>query len=316
MGWIFKHMRNDKINYLVVGVFVLSAFAVLVGILFYITGNTGLKEKYYSIYDNVSGVKRGTLVTYEGYRFGQVDNIKPQQTSDGVVYKIIFTVEKGWKIPTDSKARILASGLLAAIVIDITEGKEKTYLSPGEEITSQPGGNIMTVISNMAADINHITKKGLRPLMDNLNKSFGNSLPEIMNKLDNLLLQLNSSASALNEIMNSSNKDKILNIINNTEDTSKNFSLLTGKINNAVSSMQKVIKDTDSLVNESKPDLRIAVQELRTSMEVISQNINTIVHNMNATSRNMNEFSRQIRQNPGLLLGGTEPKEGEAGKRE
>ena len=68
-------MRNDKINYFVVGVFVITAFVVLVGILFYITGNTGAKEKYYSIYDNISGVKRGTLVTYEGYRFGQVDDI-------------------------------------------------------------------------------------------------------------------------------------------------------------------------------------------------------------------------------------------------
>ncbi|MDH5437080.1 MAG: MCE family protein, partial [Gammaproteobacteria bacterium] len=62
-------MRNDKINYMVVGSFVLSAFVVLIGVLFYITGNTGDKEKYYSIYSNVSGVKRGTPVTYEGYRF-------------------------------------------------------------------------------------------------------------------------------------------------------------------------------------------------------------------------------------------------------
>ena len=309
-------MKNDKINYVIVGAFVLSAFMVLIGVLFYITGNTGAKEKYYSIYNNISGVKRGTPVTYEGYRFGQVDDIQPQQTNDGVVYKIVFAVERGWKIPTDSKARIVASGLLAAIVIDITEGKEKNYISAGGEIISQPGGNIMNVISGMASDINQITKDGLKPLMDNLNKSFGDSLPEIMGKLDNLLLQLNSSANALNEIMNSSNKDKVISIINNTEDASRNFSILSDRINNAVSSMNKVIKNTDDLVNTSKPDLRIAIQELRASMEVISQNIDTIVHNMNATSRNMNEFSRQIRQNPGLLLGGSESKQGEASKYE
>ena len=313
---IFNTMRNDKINYMVVGSFVLSAFVVLIGVLFYITGNTGDKEKYYSIYSNVSGVKRGTPVTYEGYRFGQVEDIYPQQTNNGTVYKTVFSVEKGWKIPSDSKTKILASGLLAAIVIDITEGKKKDYISPNGEITSQAGGNIMQVISGMASDINQITKKGLKPLMDNLNKSFGDDLPEIMKKLDNLLLQLNSSASALNEIMNSSNKDKMLSIINNTEDASKNFSKLSDRINNAVTSMNNVIKNTDQLVNTSKPDLRIAIQELRSSMEIISQNINTIVHNMNATSRNMNEFSRQIRQNPSLLLGGSKPVQGEADKRD
>lgn len=307
-------MKNDKINYMIVGIFVLSTFAVLIGVLFYITGNTGAKEKYYSMYDNISGIKAGTPVTYEGYRFGQVDDIFPQQTSNGMTYKVVFSVDKGWKIPTDSKTRILATGLLAAIVIDIAEGKEKNYITPGGEIISQPGGNVMQVISGMASDINQITKKGLKPLMDNLNKSFGDSLPEIMKKLDNLLFQLNSSANALNGIMSLSNKDKIVSIINNTEDASRSFSNLSNRINDAVSSMQKVIKDTDSLVNSSKPDLHIAVQELRASMEVISQNIDSIVHNMNATSRNMNEFSRQIRQNPGLLLGGAKPEQGEASK--
>ncbi|MDH5189748.1 MAG: MlaD family protein [Gammaproteobacteria bacterium] len=309
-------MKNDRINYLVVGTFVITAFAVLIGVLFYITGNTGEKEKYYSVYNNISGVKRGTPVTFEGYRFGQVVDIKPQQTDNGVVYKIIFSVDKGWKIPADSVSRILASGLLAAIVIDIKQGVSKDYISAGGEITSKPGGNIMKVISNMAADINQITKNGLKPLIDNLNQSFGDGLPQIMDKLDNLLNQLNASAGALNEIMNSSSKDKVVSIINNTEDASKNFAILSDKINHAVTSMNKVIYNTGTLVDSSRPDLIIAIKELRTSMEIISQNIDTIVHNMNATSRNMNEFSRQIRQNPGLLLGGAKLKEGEAGKHE
>lgn len=309
-------MRNDKINYLVVGIFVITAFAVLLGVLFYITGNAGKKEKYYSIYENISGVKHGTPVTYEGYRFGQVVDIQPQQTNKGTFYKVVFSVKEGWKIPGDSISRILASGLLAAIVIDIKEGNGKSYITPGGEITSQPGGNIMKVISNMAADINQITKTGLKPLIENLNKSFGEGLPDIMQKLDQLMVQLNSSAGALNDIMNSSNKDKVLNIINNTEDASRNFTQLTEKINHAVTSMNKVIDNTGTLVDSSKPDLLIAISELRTSMEVISQNIDTIIHNMNATSRNMNEFSRQIRQNPGLLLGGAKPKQGEADKHE
>jgi phospholipid/cholesterol/gamma-HCH transport system substrate-binding protein len=48
---------------------------------------------------------------------------------------------------------------------------------------------------------------------------------------------------------------------------------------------------------------------MRFVMETLSRHIDTIAQNMEGTSRNMYEFSRHIRQNPGLLLGGTPPAE-------
>ena len=44
----------------------------------------------------------------------------------------------------------------------------------------------------------------------------------------------------------------------------------------------------------------------------MAQNIDTINQNLDGASRNLNEFSRRIRNNPGLLLGGS-PRE-EVGK--
>jgi len=39
----------------------------------------------------------------------------------------------------------------------------------------------------------------------------------------------------------------------------------------------------------------------------VSRNIDSITYNLEGTSRNMSEFSREIRENPGLLLGGNKP---------
>ena len=48
---------------------------------------------------------------------------------------------------------------------------------------------------------------------------------------------------------------------------------------------------------------------MRYTMETIAERIDSVTYNLEGTSRNLYEFSRQIRINPGLLLGGTEPAE-------
>jgi phospholipid/cholesterol/gamma-HCH transport system substrate-binding protein len=48
---------------------------------------------------------------------------------------------------------------------------------------------------------------------------------------------------------------------------------------------------------------------MRHAVESIARHIDAINQNLEGASRNMYEFSRQLRQNPGLLLGGTPPKD-------
>ena len=54
-----------------------------------------------------------------------------------------------------------------------------------------------------------------------------------------------------------------------------------------------------------------AVGDLRYTLATISRTIDGITNNLEASSRNFAEFSRLIRQNPGLLIGGS-PQEDEA----
>ena len=51
------------------------------------------------------------------------------------------------------------------------------------------------------------------------------------------------------------------------------------------------------------------IVQLQYTLRSIAQNIDSINQNLEGTTRNMKEFSRLIRQNPGLLLGGTSREE-------
>jgi phospholipid/cholesterol/gamma-HCH transport system substrate-binding protein len=62
-------------------------------------------------------------------------------------------------------------------------------------------------------------------------------------------------------------------------------------------------------VEDNREDLERSIRSLRHTLEEVAVQTEIILHDMEGTSRNMHEFSRQIRQNPGLLLGGKPPRE-------
>ena len=88
-------------------------------------------------YANVAGLKFGTGVFYEGFRVGQIETITPQSGDDGTRYEIQISVEKGWRIPRDSVARVQSSGLISAVRIEIEEGEARDFLSPGDIIAGK-----------------------------------------------------------------------------------------------------------------------------------------------------------------------------------
>jgi len=130
-------MRRDTINYTAVGAFVLVLFALVLTVLYQITGRRGPTDEYHAQYDNVEGIKYGTPDLYEGYPIGQVSEVLPVKSAQGTRFRLSLAVQNGWRIPADSEARVVKSGLLSAVAIDIREGDSASALSPGAEITSR-----------------------------------------------------------------------------------------------------------------------------------------------------------------------------------
>jgi phospholipid/cholesterol/gamma-HCH transport system substrate-binding protein len=64
-----------------------------------------------------------------------------------------------------------------------------------------------------------------------------------------------------------------------------------------------------TLITDNQLDVDQSIIEMRHTVETVARHINAINQNLEGASRNMFEFSRQIRQNPGLLLGGTPPED-------
>ena len=319
-------MKRDNINYLVVGIFVLTLLALLMLLLYQLTGSGGPADTYRVTYNNVAGIKFGTPVLYEGYQVGQVESIEPARTADGMQYELQLSIIEDWQIPADSVAKVVASGLLSTMTIEIQEGTSDKMLEPGSEIAGREAVDLFSTVNDVAANFKQLSDDSVRPLLDKLSDNLGQLTNELVQltrddirplfndieqKLDKavfieqinqLTAKLNNSADELQGVLNKDNREHINSTLGNLQEASGNLNVLLNNIETTRGNMDEVLGSIDGLVTDNKQDMQASIRELRTALETISANIDAISYHLEGTSRNMHEFSRHLRANPGALL--------------
>ncbi len=326
-------MKDNRTNYVIVGLFVLLMLAALIGAVAVLMGRTGPTTAYYTTYDNVGGLKPGTQVMFEGYPIGQVTHIEPLHTEGGIRFRLHLDVQRDWPIPGNSETRIAASGLLAAVNIDIRAGDDPELLPPGSEIPGRVGGSVFTVMDEVAGDVRDMTRDTIRPLLDDVSayiNQIGSALetdglkiladartavdalagqtPRISSNLAMLAERLNE------ELLSEGNVEKFSDTLSNVQVASVAARAMSQDLQVASRQIDSVLRHLDTMASGSREDVLAAAKDLRYSLDIVARHVDSITHNLDGTSRNMLEFSRSLRQNPGLLLRGA-PARDEAQRR-
>jgi phospholipid/cholesterol/gamma-HCH transport system substrate-binding protein len=327
-------MRRDNINYMAVGLFVLAVGVAFLWVLYRLTGSSGPTDRYYAVFDNVGGIKYGTVTYYKGYPVGQVESVAPVATDSKINYRVEFSVTKDWKMPVGSAAAIVLPGPLAPAVIDIREGNGPGWMKPGEELDGVEQADMFSVLNDAAAEFKQLTREG-QPLLQNLNdritalsieyeslskeqlRPLLTSLrqrvddPELFDELKKVVKKLDASAEALLQTVNAENRQHIASILSNADKGSVQLTELLVRIEESRKQMHELFVGMDALlkanrdgVNQTVDDAAITMRELRGSIQVVADNIDTIVHYLEGSGRNMQEFSREVRENPSVLFSG------------
>lgn len=309
-------MKRDTINYLMVGSVVSLAFVLLLYVLYRLSGGVNENDRYHVFYAKVGGLSEGTPVTYEGYKLGSVVAIVPAKQAGKTRYRVDLRIRDGWQIPADSVARIYSEGLLAETVINIEEGASAHFLSPGTELMGRQGVDLFSALSVIADEVGGLAEHSIRPLLDNLNARInrlgddvGERLPQILDGMQLLVGSLQDSAERVNRILDNRAEAKLVRTIDNSEQMAANLLQLSEGLLEVKREADVLLTNSNALVQDNQEDLRLAMIALRRSLEEVAAYTDSILRNMEGASRNMNEFSRQIRDNPGLLLGGSAPRE-------
>ena len=301
-------MNTARINYVAVGIFVSLALVGLIVSIALLTGRTGATDAYYAVYKNVTGVKFGTQVMYEGYPIGQVEKVTPIPDKGSMMFRVDFEVTEGWQIPDDSLARIGASGLLSAITINIDAGSSPISHKPGNKVVAQEAADLFKVMSGVADDISNIAENDVRPLLATINTAVGNfaiTVETVGDLLDEDGQKMIKQFAAVADDLN----NRLPRIVANIDSSTANFATLTSDLATTRAQLDKLLIVSEKLVGENRDQVTKSVEDLRHVTDSLARHIDSVNQNVEGTARNMYEFSREIRQNPGLLLSGSAPQE-------
>jgi phospholipid/cholesterol/gamma-HCH transport system substrate-binding protein len=301
-------MYSQRTNYITVGLFVTAMLSATVIWLTMLTGGTGPRDTYVLMFENVADVKFGTQVRYEGFPIGEVEAISPQADGARMSFRVKISIARDWLIPRDSVARITASSFLAAKTIDITSGDSPEVIAAGGEIATEAAGDMFAVMATAASEITELNRTSIRPLLATLNDLAGtlaNGAPRITKDLTSVTHRMDSSLAALQDILASENIQAIRRVIQNFETTSDTIAGSSDDLAETLRRADNLMRNLDELVEENRGNLDQSLKDIQYTLRSMTQTVDSIVYNLDGAARNMNEFSRLIRQNPGLLLGGS-----------
>jgi phospholipid/cholesterol/gamma-HCH transport system substrate-binding protein len=325
-------MRNHFINYTAVGVFVAAMIVALLWALAQISGRTGPSDGYTIVMDAVTDIDYGTLVRYEGYKIGQVERIEPEWADGKYQFRVYVSVEKDWKFPADSVARISASSFLAGKTVEVFSGKSTDLVAVGGVIPSGPPADAFSLMAQVAGQIGDLSENSLKPLIShvdeiilkignntdtNLNELFDslqaiaaevqNKTPKITDDISTFTTQMNATLLQADKFVDDRNLQSVRAILNNTEKATKDASAAAAEVKALSGKLQNLADQVNDMIGDNRKNVDKSLANLEYILRSVAQNIDSITRNIDGTARNMSEFSRLIRQNPGLLLNGGSP---------
>jgi len=229
---------ESKVNYTLVGLFVLLLGAVAIIIPLWLT--SGLNQEQYTTYqvymnEAVDGLSMNSPVKYNGVDVGFVRDIRLNLKNLQQVI-LLLNIKQGIPITTNTTAVLRAQGITGVEYIGISGGKPG-----GKPLVVQPGERYPVI----------------------------KSAPSIMIRLDAILTQITNSITKLGQrldlIFTEQNAKLLTSNLNNLDKITANFSKNSPQLNVAIKNI--------SQTSQGMPDIAAQLQSVLQNLQVISNDI-------------------------------------------
>ena len=194
-----------------IGAVVLIGLILLVWGFNYLKGTNIFSSKsiYYAKYEHIDGLAEANPVLVKGVKVGQVYSIEMVDGQDARI-KVGFSMNsKSFRIPVDSKARIVSANLMGDKSIEVNLGSSDQFLEPGGTLKGEVEESLSEGISKMMA-----------PLQTKAN--------EMMGSLDSVL-------TVIQYIFNEGTRESLKESFVRLRNTIKNFEKSSGQLDNMLS---------------------------------------------------------------------------------
>ena len=293
---------ETKAHHVLVGAFVLTAVAVLIGFVLWLgKGAADRDMQFYEVVfqDEVSGLTPGSPVEYSGITVGDVQNLRLDENDPRVV-RVRIRVDANTPVRKDTGARLGLANITGSSLIRMYGGSpdsERLYGSAEEPA------------------IIHADRSGINRLLANS---------------ESLLGDVNALVQNINNMFSDDNTTRVANTLDNIEQISAmlaeqrdGFDGLVSDLRQSLRSLSEFAQQTTHLIESEAPQTMAQFRDTLTSVEHISdelsafmqsnqsalqrgveglQGIEPMTDELQQTLRNIQRLVRQLEDNPQSLF--------------
>ncbi len=293
---------EEKVNFAVVGAFVLVLSAALIGgVLWFGSGKS--YRKIYDVYqtymkESVSGLNLNAPVRYRGVEVGRVQKIAlaPENVEQ---VQLTLNIERGTPVKVDTVAVLQTQGLTGLAFVELTGGNRNSpelKAQSGEKYpVIQAGSSLMTrldsAVTTLLANLNR-TSENFNALIDEDNRR------AVKNTLKDIEV-LSRTLAARSAMIDAS--------LTNTARTMENAARLTDEIPLIAQRIQRSADAFDHMSNElarSGTRASSVIDDTRQFTSETLPEVHQLVIELRDLTGSLRHFSEELEQNPGMLIYG------------
>ena len=268
---------ETRANYALIGAFTLAVVAAAFMFVFWFSqaSKEGTREIRIEFSSSVSGLSRGSNVTFNGVRVGEVKRIQLSPTKPGVVYAGI-EVSLLAPVKNDTRARLEYQGLTGVATIALSGGSETSLPLAGDrgavpvieadrsdyqnilETLQRLAGRVETVLDNAnslfsenSASIARTVKNvetfsaALGENADGV-KNFMSAMSDIGSSVKPLVASLEGLSKSVDERVQAVDPKKVASILDNADSLAKQLNTSAAKLDRLMTTVDSFLGSSDS----------------------------------------------------------------------
>ena len=228
---------------------ILGVFAVWFALMT-LTSPTMFRGRYFlnTTVANAAGIRKGDPVQMRGVNIGRVLSFRIGE--QGV--QLQLEIEKTYAVPSDSRAELRSSGLLAGMVVEVVPGRSPRSLAPGEELPGANGPGVFDKVQSLAGEADQVAERMQRLLSDKTIRNVEDGSGQMKDVLRQASAVLSDQRGGLQELSRSlrSSAAGIERVATSPEleRTVKQMDELTRRVDSLVTTMDRSAKSFDAVV--------------------------------------------------------------------
>jgi phospholipid/cholesterol/gamma-HCH transport system substrate-binding protein len=321
---------ESKVNYTLVGLFVIILLAATLGIIAWLTAATDTKVyDPYRVYvtESVAGLNLKASVKYKGVDVGQVTSIKLDHDNPDRV-DLILEVERSTPILEDTVATLKVQGLTGLAYVELSGGSRGSpplKAGPDQDLpVIQAGPSALTRLDNALSTVfttfNDLSAK-LDRLLNDENRA---AISQILSHLSIISGALANRSGSIEQTLNNlatvtavfaNRSDSIGKSLDGAAQTLQNSARLSADLASVparLSTGLTAFEETMRAITKTAKGLDVVVQASRRGLQPITSDavpqVNALLAELRQLAQILERFSGELANDPRLLLFGKQPR--------